>query len=199
MTPRVTALEHDDRRDRVHVQLDGAQWRTLPAAAVVAARLTVGTELDRGRARELARARRRAEALDLATRALARRDRSVVELSDYLARRGVGRPERMQAVERLAEAGYVDDLGFAYRRAASLSARGYGDGAVRFELERRGIRPDQVELALSSIPEEHERALDVLRRAPSPSAGMRRLVAKGFSADAIEAALAEARLDPGLE
>jgi len=199
MAPRVTALDHDERRDRVRVALDGAYWRTLPAAAVVSARLSLGTELDRVRARELARARRRAEALDLAARALARRDRSVVELSDYLARRGVSRPERTQTIARLEDAGYVDDVGFAYRRADSMSARGYGDEAVRFDLERRGIRPDQIDLALSSLPNERERAADILRRAPTPFTGVRRLVAKGFSADTIEAAVADARLDPGPE
>jgi regulatory protein len=194
MTPRVTALDHDERRDRVRVALDGAYWRTLPAAAVVAARLTVGTELDRGRTRELARARRRVGALDLATRALAQRDRSVSDLGEYLARRGVGRPQRSQALARLTAAGYVDDVGFAYRRADTLSARGYGDEAIQSELERRGIRPDQIELALSSLPDESERALGILRSAPTPFAGVRRLAAKGFSADAIEAATAAARL-----
>src|SRR6266581_2948427 len=102
---RVTALQ-PDRRDRVRVELDGAPWRTLPAAAVVSARLMVGAELDRPKARELAQAIRRAEALGAATRALARRDRSVVALAEYLARRGIGRKQRDEAVERLGEVGY---------------------------------------------------------------------------------------------
>src|SRR5712691_5213433 len=96
---RVTAL-HPARRDRVRVELDGAPWRTLPAAAVVSARLSVGVELDRPRARELGQAVRRAEALSAATSALARRDRSVVALAEYLARRGVARKDRVEAVER---------------------------------------------------------------------------------------------------
>src|SRR5262249_19888559 len=152
---------------RVRVALDGTYWRTLPAAAVVAARLSIGTSLDRERARELARARRRAEALDLAACALSRRDRSVVELSVYLARRGVVGPERTETIARPTDAGYVDALGFAYRRAESMCARGYGDEAVRFDLERRGIRPDQIDLALSALPDECERAAEIIRRAPS--------------------------------
>src|SRR5579864_669206 len=120
---RVTAL-HPERRDRVRVELDGAPWRTLPAAAVVSARLTVGTDLDRARARELAQAVRRAEALGAGTRALARRDRSVVGLADYLTRRGVGRKERAEAIDRLADIGYLDDARFALGRARSLAERG---------------------------------------------------------------------------
>jgi len=191
---RVTAL-HPERRDRVRVELDGPPWRTLPAAAVVSARLTVGTDLDRMRARELAQAIRRAEALGAATRALARRDRSVVGLADYLARRGVGRKERAAAVNRLADIGYLDDARFALGRARSLAERGYGDDAVRFELEREGVAADRIDAAVAGLAGERERALSVLRGSRSALAGIRKLAAKGFSADSIEAAAAEARID----
>ena len=193
---RVTAL-HPERRDRVRVELDGAPWRTLPAAAVVSARLTVGVELDRARARELAQAIRRAEALGAATRALARRDRSVVGLADYLARRGVGRKERVEAVDRLADIGYLDDARFAAGRARSLAERGYGDDAVRFELEQEGVAAERIEAAVAGLAVERERALAVLRGSRTALAGIRKLAAKGFSADSIEAAAAEARVELG--
>ena len=191
---RVTAL-HPERRDRVRVELDGEPWRTLPAAAVVSARLSVGVELDRMRARELSQAIRRAKALAAATSALARRDRSVVALAEYLAQRGVARKDRLEAVERLGEFGYLDDARFATSRAQSLADRGYGDGAVRFELEREGITDDDLQAALAALPLEHERAAAVLRTARTHLAGIRRLAAKGFSADAIESALSAARID----
>ena len=195
---RVTAL-HPARRDRVRVELDGAPWRTLPAGAVVAARLIVGVELDRLRARELAQAIRRAEALDAATRALARRDRSVVGLAEYLARRGVGRKERAGAVERLAEIGYLDDARFAAGRARSLAERGYGDDAVRFELGREGVTAEQIEAAVAGLAGERERALAVLRGSRTPLGGIRKLAAQGFAADSIEAAAAEARVELGAD
>jgi regulatory protein len=190
---RVTAL-HPERRDRVRVELDGEPWRTLPAAAVVSARLSVGVELDRMRVRELRQAIRRAEALAAATSALARRDRSVVALAEYLAHRGVARKDRMHAVERLGEFGYLDDARFAVSRAQKLADRGYGDDAVRFELEREGVAADERDAALAALPPEHERAVTVLQSARTHLAGIRRLAAKGFSADAIEAALAQAEL-----
>lgn len=191
---QVTAL-HSARRDRVRVELDGAPWRTLPTAAVVSARLTVGVELDRARARELAQAIRRAEALGAATRALARRDRSVVGLAEYLARRGIGRKERADAVERLGAIGYLDDVRFAAGRAQSLAERGYGDDAVRFELEREGVVAAQIDAALGTLAPEHERAVALVRAARAPLTGIRRLAAKGFSADAIEFAVDAARID----
>ncbi len=195
---RVTAL-HPERRDRVRVELDGAPWRTLPAAAVVSARLTVGADLDRARVRELAQAIRRAEALGAATRALARRDRSVVGLADYLARRGVGRKERVEAVDRLADIGYLDDARFALGRARSLAERGYGDDAVRFELEQEGVAAERIDAAVAGLAAERDRALAVLRGSRSALTGIRKLAAKGFSADSIEAAAAEARIDLGAD
>jgi len=191
---RVTAL-HPERGDRVRVELDGAPWRTLPAAAVVSVGLMVGVELDRPRARELAQAIRRAEALGTAARALARRDRSVVRLAEYLAHRGVAPKERTEAVERLGEIGYLDDGRFATGRARSLADRGYGDDAVRFELDREGVDAEQIDAAVAGLAAERERAVSVLRGSRSPLAGIRKLAAKGFSADSIEAAAAEARLD----
>jgi regulatory protein len=137
----------------------------------------------------------RPTALETATKALARRDRAAADLVAYLERRGAAPAEAVAAVERLREAGYVDDARYAAARAESLAARGFGDAAVRYELERDGVAADEIDVALSDLPPERERAFNVLRRAKTPLAAVRRLAAKGFSAESIEAAAAEARLD----
>jgi len=192
--PRVTQLV-ELPRERVRVELDGRPWRTLPAAAVVSAGLVVGTELDRERARELARARRRTEALATAARALAHRDRSNAGLAAQLERRGVRRSDATEALASLAAAGYVDDARFAANRARSLAERGYGDDAIRDALAREGVAPDEAAAAVEALWPETERAAGVLLRARTAPAGIRRLAARGFSSDTIESALAEARLD----
>ncbi len=185
-TPRVTALREDER-DRVSVELDGSTWRTLPVAAVVAAELRVGSELDRRRARTLRRALRHTGALDAAAKALSRRDRSVGETNELLAGRGFTAEERQEAVTSLAQLGYLDDARFAGRRAASLVGRGYGDEAIRFELERHRVSPDLIEAALSALEPELGRAQAVLG-AVGGQKGYRRLAAKGFTPEVIEAA-----------
>ncbi len=48
--PVVTAL-HERPRGRVEIELDGASWRLVPAAAVVRTGLIVGRALDRETAR----------------------------------------------------------------------------------------------------------------------------------------------------
>jgi regulatory protein len=136
----------------------------------------------------------RPSALETAAKALARRDHSAADLAAYLERQGSDRDEAGRAVDRLREAGYVDDARYAVRRAEVLAERGYGDEGVRFELERAGVAADEIEAAVAALVPERERALAALRGARAPAALIRRLAAKGFAADSIEAALAEARL-----
>jgi SOS response regulatory protein OraA/RecX len=184
----VTAL-HSERRDRVRVELDGAPWRTLPAAAVVTAGLRVGIALDRERARELGRAVRRSKALNEAGRALSRRDRSVAGLTAQLERRGVPPEARAGAVETMTRLGYVDDERFAASRASSLAARGYGDEAIRFDLERQGLGEEQIAAAIDALEPEAERARAIVAAAGATVKTARRLGARGFSDEAIESAI----------
>jgi SOS response regulatory protein OraA/RecX len=136
----------------------------------------------------------RPTALEAAAKALARRDRSAADLTAYLERRGTATDDAATAVERLRQAGYVNDVRYATARADVLAGRGYGNEAVRFELEQDGLGTDEIEAALAALAPERDRALELLRRAKSPLVGIRRLAAKGFGADSLEAALAEARL-----
>lgn len=184
----VTALQ-PEHRDRVRVELDGTPWRTLPSAAVVAAGLRVGRGLDRPLARELARALRRAAALETAGRALARRDRSPAGLAALLERRGVAPAQGAEAVDTLERLGYVDETRFAHSRAASLAARGYGDDAIRFDLEREGAGTDSIDEAVAALEPELERACALVAAGGDPARNARRLLAKGFSPEAVEAAV----------
>jgi regulatory protein len=136
----------------------------------------------------------RPTALEAATKALARRDRSAADLTAYLERRGTATDEAATAVERLRQAGYVNDARYATTRAGVLADRGYGNEAVRFELEQGGLAAEEIEAALATLAPERERALELLRRAKSPLAAIRRLAGKGFGAESLESALAEARL-----
>jgi len=185
--PKVTALR-EERPDRVHVELDGITWRTVPVAAVLAAELRVGTELDRNRARLLRRALRRTSALDVAAKALSRRDRSTAGTNDFLARRGFTLAERGEAVRSLAQLGYLDDGRFASSRAHALASRGYGDDAIRFDLERQDLGRELIDAALAGLAPEAERARAAAAALEGPKA-FRRLASKGFSFEAIEAAL----------
>lgn len=185
--PAVTAL-HPERGDRVRVELDGEPWRTLPLSAVAAAGLIPGVTLDRARARELGRALRRFRALTTAASALAAHDRSRARLDAELERRGVRGPERAGALETMARLGYLDDARFAAGRAQALAARGHGDEAIRFDLDRQGLAAERILAALGALEPEAERAR-ALAAGLGAAKAARRLAGKGFSAETIESVL----------
>jgi SOS response regulatory protein OraA/RecX len=186
LTRTVTALRFE-RRGRVRVELDGESWRTFPAAAVAAAGLGVGISLDRERLRELGRARRRTEALDAAGRALSRRDRSIAELEAQLERRGVRRGDRAEALETMERLGYLDEQRMAVDRAQAMADRGYGDEAIRYDLELRRVGPEAVVAAIEALAPEVERARRLLDAAPSAQKAARSLAARGFGEESLEA------------
>ena len=125
----------------------------------------------------------------LATELLARRDRSAAWLSAELERRGVSPGDRVGALETLERAGYVDDDRLAAGRASLLAERGYGDAAIRADLERQGVDADRICAALAGLEPERERALELARKSGATPRTARRLLAKGFDEEAVEAAL----------
>lgn len=189
--PRVTGLR-EQAGGRVAVAVDGAPWRLLPADAVVHAGLLVGTELDRPRLRALRRELKRSEALGVAVRALRRRDYSTGALDARLERAGIDEPERHDALGTLARAGLVDDDRFAIDRAAALARRGYGDEAIRWDLERQGLSPQLVAAALAALEPERDRAAAIVERRGHGRAVAAYLSRRGFGEDAVEYSLGEA-------
>jgi SOS response regulatory protein OraA/RecX len=185
--PVVTALRAQ-RPSRVIVELDGTTWRTLPAEPVVRAGLRVGCELDRPTARRLARELRRFEAFAVAGRSLRHGDLSSQALEARLRRAKVAEATGRQAVEALERAGVVDDRRFAVARASALAGRGYGDVAIRDDLERRGISGGLLEEALAELEPEPDRARELVRRRGADAKTARLLAARGFAGDAVEAA-----------
>jgi len=166
----ITALRERPRAT-VEVDLDGQRWRALPADAVVRCGLAVGRPLDRATARELAREVRRSRAVGVAVRALRHRDLSRRVLGEKLPA-----PAREQALETLERSGYLDDARAAGRRAAALGGRGWGDEAIRFQLEQEGFGAEETAGALAALEAESKRAQAFRERGRSE----RWLAAHGF-------------------
>jgi SOS response regulatory protein OraA/RecX len=188
--PTVTGLR-EDRRGRVAVELDGSPWRVLPADVVVRAGLLEGRSLDRAALRLLRRELRRAEALQLATRALRSRDLSRRRLAERLERAAVPPAAAAESLGTLARAGLVDDTRVARTRALALADRGYGDEAIRHKLGEEGLEPEPVEEAVAGLGPELERALRLIGRRGTGPRTARYLAARGFGEEAVEAALGQ--------
>ena len=133
--------------------------------------------------------RREPDPIDVAARALRHRDRSRAQVDARLARAGVGEEEREEALETLERVGYVDDARFAQARAAALAARGLGDLAIRHDLEQAGVGAERVAAAVAGLEPESERARAVASRLGRTAKTAAQLARKGYSEDAIEAAI----------
>jgi SOS response regulatory protein OraA/RecX len=157
--------------------------------AVVRAALNVGCELDRPRARTLARELRRIRGLRVAVRALRARDHTLRSLDQRLEQRAVPPDARREVLATLAAAGVVDDERFAAARAQTLADRGWGDAGIAADLERRGVSPGAVAAAIGALEPEPERAGRVVAARGAGAKTARHLVARGFDPElAAEAA-----------
>jgi len=106
-----------------------------------------------------------AEAQALALKALARKERSVAELGEWLRGQGVADDEVEAVVEQLISIGTLDDARFAFRFAEDkCELAGWGSERIRAALSERGIGAEDIETALADTQgselERAERLLD---------------------------------------
>jgi regulatory protein len=110
-------------------------------------------------------------AFELAVGALARKERTTVELTQWLRARGVAPAHVEAAVGRLIEVGELDDARFAQRYAEDKrELRGWGPERIRDALHERGVAPELVESAVGESAEAVvERARASLARRGEPA------------------------------
>ena len=136
------------------------------------------------------------DALDVAVKALAKRDLTEREIVDRLTRHGVPEHSRADVVARLRQAGYLDDAKVAAERAARLAERGSGDAAIRADLARRGVPAELVAETLATLEPESVRAARLAERLGGGLRAARALARKGFAAESIEHVLAAVAEEP---
>lgn len=142
--------------------------------------------------------REKPPAYEQAVRLLGTRPHFRRELEQKLAARAYPEEEVAPALDRLAGAGYLDDLSTARSFLAQRLARGAeGKLKLKAELERRGASSAAVATALAEIPDDdvepaRQAAAKWSRRGKTdPAALARHLAAKGFSRRAIGVAVRE--------
>jgi regulatory protein len=113
-------------------------------------------------------------AIDLAYKALARRERTVAELRTALERRRVEPAAIEAAVEELSAAGFLDDARYALRFTEDKRELAqWGAERIARELTRRGVAGDLIDAALCDRTQQAEldTALMLLeQRFPAPPA-----------------------------
>jgi regulatory protein len=102
-------------------------------------------------------------ALDLAHRAVGRRERTVAELRTFLERKRVGPDEIAATIAELRGAGLLDDARFARRFAEDKRELDrWGSERIARDLHRRGVAPDLIDAAVADRGPEAELAAAVL-------------------------------------
>jgi regulatory protein len=108
-----------------------------------------------------------ADAFERALEALSHRERTTAEIVEWLEARGFARAEVEAALNRLIEAGAVDDENFARRYAEDKrELRGWGPDRIREALARRGLERDLIDAAVAGDGHgtQLERAIELLER-----------------------------------
>jgi regulatory protein len=188
------------------VEVDGTAVATVGVEAVAGMRLAVGRRLDERGLAALLEEGAVVAACDRALNILGFRDRSAVELRRSLIKKGVEAGPATAAVDRLRDAGLVDDARYAraVARSKALNA-GASRRRIEQELARRGVPREVADEAIAEVWVEE--AVDQVaaatalarKRAPSlarldPASRRRRmygfLARRGYSGEEIRLALA---------
>jgi regulatory protein len=197
MAGTITALKAQRGKERVNIYLDGRFAFGL--ALVHAVWLKVGQKLSDDEIAELQAAdtveQARLRALDL----ISYRPRSVREVQLRLKKAGAGDEAIAQVVERLKEAGLLDDDAFSRAWVDSrMRASPRSKRMIARELRQKGVSGTDIEAALAEVDEEDAARRAALKRLPrlqglTPMERKRKLyehlARKGFDYETIERAI----------
>jgi regulatory protein len=151
---RITALEAQKKNpERVNVYLD--DQFAFGLEGIVAAQLRVGQTLSDEEIAALQESDAFQKTYDRALDFLSYRPRSQAEVERYLERKGVADDLTARVVNRLKEAGLIDDLAFASYWVENREIfRPRAARSLRYELVRKGVPGPIIAQALEGIDEE---------------------------------------------
>ena len=150
----ITALRFQKHaKDRVNVYLDGEYAFGL--TAVKAAGLHHGEVLSDAKIAAFKKQDQQDQAFDRAVRFLSYRPRSRAEMQRYLRRKGSGDPVLSDVMDRLQQAGYLDDAAFARFWVDNRQRfRPRGQRVLGYELRQKGVCSQTIVTALHDLDEE---------------------------------------------
>jgi regulatory protein len=168
----ITGLEPDPRRaGAVRILIEGRAVLTVPVEVARAEGLRPGQVPGAEIMARLERAADHEAAFRTAVRLLERRPFARVDLARRLQLKGHLPEPVTVALDRAAQAGYLDDVRFARHYVESRSARGRGPARLRIELMRMGVERTLIDsaLAMEGADEALDRQVDRLlaKRLPS--------------------------------
>ncbi len=201
----IAKQKHND--SRVSVFIDGEFALGLDAVTALAARIKIGDEITAEELKAVAHVSEVNSAFERAVGYVSYAPRSKRETEKYLRDKGYDGDVVSEAVKRLCDYKYIDDLTYAQSYVKSKSGK-YGKIRIRSELKRKGISADIIDDILSGeefcddyTEEEYDErsgAAEVARRYLKSHRGCdaqklkRYLAGRGFTWDCINAVVRDA-------
>jgi regulatory protein len=146
--------EHPRKPGRYVVQVDGREFATVSADALADTKTRVGIALDDARAARLREADEETALYDRALNLLSFRARSSRELQRRLTEKGASRERADRVIQRLRDAGLVNDADFARQLTRSKLTSGSSKRRVHQELFKRGVPRDVADEAVAQVIED---------------------------------------------
>lgn len=188
--------------ERASIELDTGEEIKASLSLIAELRLYAGKMLEEQELEALRSSAGLALCKTRAVELLSYRPMSAKELRDKLQQKGEAPENAEAAVAWLQEKGLLDDGRYAGMVVRHYAGKGYGQGRIRQELQRRGIPRDLREEALEQLPEQEDKIASFLRsrlRDPEDRAQVQKvsaaLIRRGFSWEEIRAALARFQAD----
>lgn len=156
MSPTITALQADPLDpDKVHVFVDGEHAIAIALDVAASEKLSVGQACPPERLERLHAAQEMQNVFEAALNFLSYRPRSAREVELRLKKKRYEPHQIAEALERLRQRGYVDDLAFArfwVSNRMAFSPR--GPRLLRSELRQKGVAQEIVDRVMSERSEE---------------------------------------------
>lgn len=196
---RITSLKQVTAEHVTVIFAEGQEIKTT-LGVVTELRLFAGRELDDRDMEILARESKRALSREKALELVSQRQMSAKELSRKLRDKGADEETADYCVRWITERGLIDEERYAGAIVRHYAAKGYGEGRVRQELQRRGVPRELWDDALGQMPENTaklDRLVASKLRDPEDRDAVRKLSAslyrRGYSGEEIREALERAR------
>lgn len=169
---KITAIEPQQKNpQRVNVYLDGEFAFGL--AAITAAWLNVGQELGNEKIAALQDNDAREVTYQKALHFLSYRPRSAHEVRQNLTKRGIEETLIEETIERLQQAGLVNDADFARIWVENRNTfRPRSKSALRLELRQKGLNDDDIQSVLERDVDEEALAVEAARKQMRRYAGL---------------------------
>lgn len=187
-------------KNRVNIYVDGAFAFALYVETAAWAGLREGVDITALDLKAIALEDEKKYAMDIAVQYLSYRMRTQKEVRDKLRQKGIGGDAAEDVIQRLKDAGYINDSEFAAVYAEELKGR-MGKRGIRQKLFEKGIRDGEADETLAAmggfedtVRTQAERLLEKYKSDDAYKAQgkiFRVLMNRGFEADEIKSALAE--------